>query len=125
MLRLQKIRNRKRSRGQSVVEFAMIAPVLVFLLLITLDFGRLFMSYITLTNTTRVAANYAAVNPGAFTGTPNTTIYDAIVARESAGLNCELQADAGGNNPPHPDIHRERTRKADRPRGDRRCRDDL
>ena len=80
----------------------MIAPVLVFLLLITLDFGRLFMSYITLTNTTRVAANYAAVNPGAFTGTPNTTTYDAIVARESAGLNCELQDDAGGNNPPIP-----------------------
>ena len=63
MLRLPKIRNRQRSRGQSVVEFAMIAPVLVFLLLITLDFGRLFMSYITLTNTTRVAANYAAVEP--------------------------------------------------------------
>jgi len=80
----------------------MIAPVLVFLLLITLDFGRLFMSYITLTNTTRVAANYAAVNPGAFTGTPNTTTYDAIIARESAGLNCELQDDAGGNNPPIP-----------------------
>ena len=39
MLRLQKIRNRKRSRGQSFVEFAIIAPVLVFLLLITLDFG--------------------------------------------------------------------------------------
>ena len=79
----------------------MIAPVLVFLLLITLDFGRLFMSYITLTNTTRVAANYAAVNPGAFTGTPNTTTYDAIVARESAGLNCKLRA-VGTYNPPLP-----------------------
>jgi hypothetical protein len=101
MLRLPKAGKRHRSRGQSVVEFAMIAPVLVFLLLITLDFGRLFMSYITLTNTTRVAANYAATNPGAFTGTPNTTIYDAIVARESAGLNCELQA-VGGHNPPIP-----------------------
>ena len=102
MLRLPKIRNRQRSRGQSVVEFAMIAPVLVFLLLITLDFGRLFMSYITLTNTTRVAANYAAVNPGSFTGTPNTTIYDAIIARESAGLNCEIQDGPGGHNPPIP-----------------------
>jgi PKD repeat protein len=97
-----RIRNRKRSRGQSVVEFALIAPVLIFLLLITLDFGRLFMSYITLTNTTRVAANYGALSPGSFTGVPNTATYDAVVARESAGLNCELQADAGGHNPPIP-----------------------
>jgi PKD repeat protein len=101
MVRMPKNRHRERSRGQSVVEFAMIAPVLVFLLLITLDFGRLFMSYITLTNTARVAANYAATNPGAFTGTPNTAVYDAIIAREGAGLNCDLQA-VGGHNPPIP-----------------------
>ena len=74
----------------------------MLLLLITIDFGRLFMSYITLTNETRIAANYGATNPGAFTGTPNLTTYNALVARESAGLNCALQADVGGHNPPLP-----------------------
>ena len=63
MFTLPKSRARKHSRGQSVVEFALILPVLVLLLLITLDFGRLFMSYITLTNTTRVAANYGSHEP--------------------------------------------------------------
>jgi PKD repeat protein len=102
MFLLPKIRNHERSRGQSIVEFALIVPVLMLLLLITLDFGRLFMSYVTLTNTTRVAANFGATDPGAFTGTPNTTTYDAVVGREAAGLNCALQADAGGHNPPIP-----------------------
>ena len=88
MFRMPRLHRRQRSRGQGIVEFALILPVLILMLLITLDFGRLFMSYITLTNTTRVAANYGSVNPGMFTGTPNTTTYNAIVARESAGLNC-------------------------------------
>lgn len=101
MFRLPKIRNRHHSRGQSIVEFALILPVLVFLLLVTLDAGRLFMSYITLTNVTRVAANFGSTNPGAFTGTPDTTTYDAVVNRESAGLNCDLQP-AGAYTPPIP-----------------------
>lgn len=90
-----------RSRGQSIVEFALVLPVLLLLLLITLDFGRLFMSYVTLTNVTRVAANFGATAPEAFTGTPNTTIYDAVVGREAAGLNCTLQP-AGGYSTPIP-----------------------
>jgi PKD repeat protein len=102
MFRMSRLHRRQRSRGQGIVEFALILPVLILMLLITLDFGRLFMSYITLTNTTRVAANYGSVNPGMFTGTPNTTTYNAVVARESAGLNCALKPDAGGNNPPIP-----------------------
>ena len=84
-----------------MVEFALILPILMLMLLITIDFGRLFMSYVTLNNMTRVAANFGALNPDAFTGTPNTTTYDAVVGRESTGLNCDLQAD-GGHNPPIP-----------------------
>ncbi len=94
---LTKIRDRKRSRGQSVVEFALILPVLILLLLITLDFGRLFMSYITLTNTTRVAANYGALNPGPV----DLSIYNPVVRRESVGLNCALPDPA---NPPIPTL---------------------
>ncbi len=75
---------------------------MILMLLIVIDFGRLFMSYVTLTNTTRVAANFGATAPGNFTGTPNTTTYDAIVAHEADALNCELQPDAGGHNPPIP-----------------------
>jgi PKD repeat protein len=102
MKRVLKFIRRDRSRGQSVVEFALILPVLILLLLITLDFGRLFMSYITLTNATRVAANYGATSPASFTGGVTTAAYNAVVTHESVGLNCTLHADAGGHNPPIP-----------------------
>ena len=93
--------DRRGRRGQGVAEFALIAPVLLLMLLITLDFGRLYLSYVTLNNVVRVAANYGALAPGAFTGTPDTTTYDAVVGRESAGLNCDLRA-VGPYNPPIP-----------------------
>ena len=81
------------------------------------------MSYMTLTNTTRVAANYGTVNPGTFTGTPNTTTYDAIVARESAGLDWRSRRTrAVTTRRSRPSS--QRTRKH-RTRGDGRRRDDL
>ena len=94
--------HRDKSRGQSLVEFALVLPIVLVLLLVALDFGRLFMSYVTLTNATRVAANFGATDPGAFTGTPNTATYDATVTRETAGMNCKLRPDVGGHNPPIP-----------------------
>jgi len=97
-------RRGRPSKGQALVEFALIVPVLLILLLITIDFGRAFMSYVTLTNATRVAANFGSLDPSAFTGTPpSTAAYDVVVGRETAGLNCNLQ-DSGGNLLPIPTI---------------------
>jgi PKD repeat protein len=60
---------------------------------------------VTLTNTTRIAANFGSLAPGIFTGTPtNLTSYNETIAREAAALGCELQPDAGGFNPPIPTI---------------------
>ena len=101
MQSLLKRRSRSNSLGQGVTEFALIAPILLISLLITIDFGRMFFSYITLNNVTRLAANYGATNPGAITG-GSTGNYDALVAHESAGLNCALLDDGPGNNPPIP-----------------------
>ena len=54
---------RRHSRGQSVVEFALIVPVFLLLLLIAIDFGRLFFSFIQISNAAREGASYAASNP--------------------------------------------------------------
>ena len=43
-------------------------PVILILVLTALDFGRAFYSWVTITNSARVAANYAAVNPNASFG---------------------------------------------------------
>ena len=49
-----------RSRGQGLVEFAITIPVLLLILLIVIDAGRLFYGYVALQNASRVAASYAA-----------------------------------------------------------------
>ncbi len=49
--------------GQSLVEFALIIPVFLVLLLMAVDFGRLFFTYIQVSNAAREAAAYGAAQP--------------------------------------------------------------
>jgi Flp pilus assembly protein TadG len=52
-----------RNRGQAVVEFALIFPVFLLLLVIAVDFGRLFFSHIQIHNAAREAAAFGARQP--------------------------------------------------------------
>lgn len=61
---------RRRTRAQALVEFALVLPVFLFLVVIAIDFGRLFYSYIQISNAAREGANYGA---GAPTDTVNIT----------------------------------------------------
>ena len=63
---LGRFRGRSRSRGQSIVELALILPVLMLLVASTLDLGRMFYSQITITNAAREGAYEAAYNPTNF-----------------------------------------------------------
>jgi Flp pilus assembly protein TadG len=71
-------RRRERSLGQSLVEFALILPLFMFLLLLAVDFGRFFYTYIELNNMAREGAAYAAANPT----TDNATL-TTVALRES------------------------------------------
>ncbi len=62
--------HKDRSRGQSLVEFALVLPMILLLMLIALDFGRVFLGWVALNNSARVAANYAAMNPNAWGADP-------------------------------------------------------
>lgn len=88
---------RLRPRGQSMVELALVLPVLLLLLLIAIDFGRLFASWITLNNAARVAANYAAANPTASFG-PGST-YANQVTTEGFGSLAPTCATSGVPQP--------------------------
>ena len=64
-------RSRRAARpGQALVEFALIVPVFLFLLVIAIDFGRLFFSYIEIHNAAREGAAFGAVAPTDCGGTP-------------------------------------------------------
>jgi hypothetical protein len=82
-----------RSRGQSLVEFAISVPVVLLMLLFGIDFGRVFLGWVTLNNTVREAANYAALYPTAW-GSPATAAshpeYVRLIGSESSGINCTM-----------------------------------
>jgi len=77
---------RRRELGQSLVEFTLVLPVLLLLVLFGVDFGRLFYGWVTLTNATRVAANYAATYPNAADGFGSTSTYAKLVKNDITNL---------------------------------------
>ena len=52
---------RRRDRGQALVEFALVMPIFLILVLGIADFGLALRSYITVTNSSREAARLGAV----------------------------------------------------------------
>ena len=56
-------KQRRRERGQSLVETAVVFPILLLLLAATIDFGRVFDAYIVLTNAAREGARFGSTNP--------------------------------------------------------------
>ncbi|MBI3748594.1 MAG: pilus assembly protein [Chloroflexi bacterium] len=81
-------------RGQSLVEFAFLVPVILLILLIAIDFGRLYASWVTLNNSARVAANYAAANPHASFAAGST--YATLVNGEGFGALGSTCSVSGG-----------------------------
>lgn len=74
-------------RGQALVEFALVAPVMLLLLLVAVDFGRLFFSYVAVNNAAREATFHAAAH--ASDSSFDQAAYEAAVTqaalRELAG----------------------------------------
>ena len=88
----------RRSKGQSLVEFALTLPVILGLTLIALDFGRVYLGYINLQNMARIAANFAANNPDAWGTKPISSLqtqYRNQILSDAKATNCDLPT-AGG-----------------------------
>ncbi|TYP53769.1 TadE/TadG family type IV pilus assembly protein [Thermosediminibacter litoriperuensis] len=71
----------RNQRGQAVVEFALVLPVLVLILFGILEFGRIFHSYIVITNAAREGARLGAV--GRSDSEIRARIYEAAALPES------------------------------------------
>jgi Flp pilus assembly protein TadG len=75
--------SRRRSRGQALVEFALVAPIFFLLLCAILDFGRYVYYVQILNNAAREGARYAIVhgsNSFTPTGPPNDPTGTAVAA---------------------------------------------
>ena len=85
---------RERSRGQSMVELALVMPVVLMVILGGIDFGRVFLGWVDLHSMARHAADYAAQNPDAWsTFDPNPAAqaeYLRQMQEEAQGINCVI-----------------------------------
>ena len=99
-MKLPFVRRRQRvSRGQAMVEFALILPILILLLLLAVDFGRVFFGWVAINNARRIAANEAAFHPDAWEGSGNAQlklIYRNQVLQDLQSINCEPPAAVPG-----------------------------
>jgi PKD repeat protein len=73
-----------------------VLPVLMLLMLIAVDFGRIYLGYVNLQNMARVGANFAANNPTAWltpldpANAATITKYRNRVLADAAATNCSL-----------------------------------
>jgi Flp pilus assembly protein TadG len=75
----------RHERGQSLVEFAMVLPLLLVLLFGIVDFGRAFQSWISITNAAREGARVGT------TGATATTICARVEATAAvSGATCTV-----------------------------------
>lgn len=73
----------------------MTIPMVLLMVLFGLDFGRVFLGWVALNNAAREAANYAAMNPDAWTLPYNLAVqaeYNRLVNTEASDINCVLGA---------------------------------
>jgi len=91
---------RQRATGQALVEFAIVAPVLLLLVLVALDFGRMLYGWVVLQNSARIAANYAGLYPEGWETPGDAAIvaeYETLIETDLNTANCSAAA-----TPPSP-----------------------
>jgi TadE-like protein len=102
------------SRGQALVETALVLPILALILVMAVDFGRVFFGWVALQSAARVGAEYAGQWSCAWEGTcpenaDKLDRYEELIQADMRAINCEL---AGGTVPDPTFRHRVGTETA-------------
>jgi len=88
----------KRQNGQAVVEFVIVLPILLMLLLGITQFGLAFHNYLSITDATRVGARAAAVKRTADPCTvARAAIQDTVSAPQWTEISSRITCTAGTN----------------------------
>lgn len=77
------MKNQRRYSGQSIIEFALVLPLVLFLIIGFLDVGRIIFYYSSLTNAVREATRYAIVHKdeidAAFNNPTDNSLQDKVL----------------------------------------------
>ncbi len=88
-------RSRRSPRAQALVEFALVLPIIILLLAMAIDLGRVFYGWVSIQNAARIGASYAASNADAWESPVDATRqakYAALIQNDLQALNCALGA---------------------------------
>lgn len=87
--------------GQALVEFALVLPILLLLIVAVIDFGWIFMAKIRVTNAARETARYYAVHKD--TGTSESTVEVTLksIAKENLGFVSDANLTVDASYPPN------------------------
>jgi Flp pilus assembly protein TadG len=89
---------RRSEGGQALVEFAISAVLLVLIFLGVFDLGRVFNSFIVITNAAREGAHYGALHPDDLSGIELRTLAEAQgsgVALSTANVSISTTGEKG------------------------------
>ena len=91
----------KRRRGQSLVEFTLVAPLLFLIMALTIDFARLVYVYGAISSITREGARTMSLKDQ---DTSDCLIYQSMEANASGGfvLQADANSQAGNSDPNNP-----------------------
>ena len=90
------------SRGQGLVEFAVVLGVLIMIMLGVFDLGRAFHSYIVISNAAREGANYGAMHPADEIGIIARVIseaQDSGITLEASNIEIDTEINPVSGNP--------------------------
>jgi len=92
----QPLRHRREvPRGQALVELAIILPLLMLLLVMAIDGGRVFFGWVAVQNAGRIGADYAASHADAWDGPPDAIQqdqrdrYELLIRQDLQALGCQ------------------------------------
>ena len=88
--------------GVSIVEFALVAPVLILILVAILDFGRAVNAYVTVANAAREGTHYLSSHPTAAPSAIASAVRQRVVPLDPGQVTIDATYRAGGTFQPWP-----------------------
>ncbi|HOU14179.1 MAG TPA: TadE/TadG family type IV pilus assembly protein [Anaerolineae bacterium] len=86
--------DKRKQKGQGLVEFALILPILLLVVIGTIEFARIFLIYVNVSNAAREGARYGMVNPTDYIGI-NQRVADSVVLSIPSNLSVLIRYDTG------------------------------
>jgi Flp pilus assembly protein TadG len=96
------VRASRDEAGVSIVEFALVAPVLILIILGILDFGRAINAYVTVGNAAREGTHYLSIHPTAGPSAIASAVRERVVPLDPTQVTVTATYNDGSTFQPWP-----------------------